>query len=184
MVTMVEILLIILAIINDAHFHSTIYFFLANLTFIDIFHKLYNLQNIGRLSKSELNHLLCRTPFTNVLFYVAGGPEQFLLAAATYDWYIAIYHPLHCAALPSTKHCDLLVVTSWIFSNIVSILHFTLLNLLTFCDQRGNPHFFHDLGHILKLACPDTQINNLKILVTGGATPSPLFLSPMPLLVA
>lgn len=123
-------------------------------------------------------------PFTNVLFYVTGGPEQFLLAAMAYDWYIAICHPLHCAALLSTKHCDLLVVTSWVISNIVSILHFTLLNLLTSCGQRGNPHFSHDLEHILKLACPDTQINNLTILVTGGATPSPLFLSLMPLLVA
>lgn len=95
--------------------------------------------------------------------------NNFLLATIGYYWYIAICHPLHYFALLIPKHCALLVVTPWVISNLVSILHLSLLILLTICDQRKVSHFFCGLQPILRLACSDTQINDLTILVVGGA---------------
>lgn len=95
--------------------------------------------------------------------------DNFLLAAMAYDRYIAICHSLHYAALLNPKRCTLLVVISWVVSNLVSALHLSLLSRLTFCDQIEIPHFFCDLEPILRLACLDTKINHLMILAIGGA---------------
>lgn len=94
--------------------------------------------------------------------------DNFLLATMAYDQYIAICPPLHYAVLLKPKHCALLAMIQWVISNFVSMLHLTLLGLLTTCDKKIS-HFFCNLKLILSLACTDTQINALTILVIGGA---------------
>ncbi|KAH0502988.1 Olfactory receptor 1468 [Microtus ochrogaster] len=108
-------------------------------------------------------------PYTNVFFMLLVDLDNFLLAAMAYDRYIAICHPLQYVALLSPKRCALLVVIPWVISNLVSVLHVSLLRRLLFCERRVVPHFFCDLEPMLRLACSDTKINNLLILVVGGA---------------
>ncbi|XP_055293633.1 olfactory receptor 1F1-like [Moschus berezovskii] len=166
LVTMVGNLLIILTIVNDANLHSPMYFFLANLSFTDICFTsttvpkmLADIQN----QSPVISFAGCLTQM--YFFMLLVDLDNFLLAAMVY----AICHPLCYAALLSLKRCALLVVTPWVVCNLVSGLHLGLLGLLNFCDQREIPHFFCDLEPILRLACSDTQINDLTILVIGGS---------------
>ncbi|XP_008572563.1 PREDICTED: olfactory receptor 1468-like [Galeopterus variegatus] len=170
LVTMVGNLLIILVIISDTHLHSPMYFFLANLSFTDICFISTTVPKMLADIQSQsptISFAGCLTQMYFFMFLV--DLDNFLLAAMAYDRYIAICHPLHYAALLSPERCALLVVTPWVISNLVSVLHLSLLSRLTFCDQRAIPHFFCDLEPILRLACSDTQINNLIILAIGGA---------------
>ncbi|XP_058391098.1 olfactory receptor 1M1-like [Diceros bicornis minor] len=170
LVMVVGNLLIILAIINDAHLHSPMYFFLANLSFTDICFTTTTSPKMLANIQSQILAISFTGCLTQMYFFMLlVEMNNFVLADMAYDWYIAICHPLHYAALLSPKHCALLVVTPWVISNLVSILHFNLLALVTFCDQREILHFFCDLEPILRLACSDTQINDLTILVVGGA---------------
>uniref|UniRef100_A0A452U680 Olfactory receptor n=2 Tax=Ursus maritimus TaxID=29073 RepID=A0A452U680_URSMA len=170
LVTIVGNLLIILAIINDAHLHSPMYFFLANLSFTDICFTTTTIPKMLADIQSRSPTISFAGCLTQMYFFILlVDLDNFLLAAMAYDRYVAICHPLHYAVLLSPKRCALLVVTPWVISNLVSILHLSLLGLLTVCDQKKIPHFFCDLEPILRLACSDTQINDLTILVIGGA---------------
>jgi olfactory receptor len=128
LVTMVGNLLIILAVISDTHLHSPMYFFLANLSFTDI---CFTTTTVPKM----LAHIQSKSPtisfagcFTQMYFFMLlVDLDNFLLAAMAYDWYITICHPLRYAALLDPKHCALLVVTSWVISNLVSIQHLSLL---------------------------------------------------------
>ncbi|EPY72640.1 olfactory receptor 1324-like protein [Camelus ferus] len=170
LVTMVGNLFIILAIINDVHLHSPMYFFLANLSFTDICFTTTTILKMLADIQSQSPTISFTGCLTQMYFFMLlVDLDNFLLAAMAYDRYIAICCPLHYAALLSPKRCAMLVVTPWIISNLVSVLHLSLLGLLNFCDQREIPHFFCDLEPILRLACSDTHINDLTILVFGGA---------------
>lgn len=170
LVTMVGNSLIILAIISDTHLHSPMYFFLANLSFTDI---CFTATTVPKLladiqtQNPTISFEGCLTQMYFFMFLV--DLDNFLLAAMAYDRYIAICHPLHYVALLSPKRCALLVVIPWVISNLVSVLHLSLLSRLLFCERRVVPHFFCDLEPILRLACSDTKINNLLVLVVGGA---------------
>uniref|UniRef100_G1TL60 Olfactory receptor n=1 Tax=Oryctolagus cuniculus TaxID=9986 RepID=G1TL60_RABIT len=170
LVTMVGNVLIILAIISDAHLHSPMYFFLANLSFTDICFTTTAVPKMLADMRSQSPSISFAGCLAQMYFFMLlVDLDNFLLAAMAYDRYIAICRPLHYAALLNPKRCALLVVTPWVISNLVSVLHLSLLSHLTFCDQRAIPHFFCDLEPILRLACSDTQINNLLILIIGGA---------------
>lgn len=169
LVTIVGNLLIILAIINDAHLHSPMYFFLGNLSFTDICFTTTTIPKMLADIQSQSLIISFAGCLTQMYFFVLlVDLDHFFLAAMAYDLNIAICHPLHYAALLSPKGCVLLVVTPWVVSNLVSVLHLSLLGLLNFCDQREIPHFC-DLETMLRLACLDSQINDLTILVIGGS---------------
>ncbi|KAL6039997.1 hypothetical protein STEG23_015563, partial [Scotinomys teguina] len=169
-VTMVGNSLIVLAIIGDTRLHSPMYFFLANLSFTDICFTTTTVPKLLADIQSQNSTISFGGCFTQMYFFMLlVDLDNFLLAAMAYDRYIAICHPLHYVALLSPKRCALLIVIPWVISNLVSVLHLSLLSRLPFCDQRVVPHFFCDLEPILRLACADIQINNLLILVVGGA---------------
>ncbi|XP_050997357.1 olfactory receptor 1468-like [Acomys russatus] len=176
LVTMVGNSLIILAIISDTHLHSPMYFFLANLSFTDICFTTTTVPKMLADIQSQnpsISFVGCLTQM--YFFMLLVDLDNFLLAAMAYDRYIAICHPLHYAALLNPKRCALLVVIPWVISNLISALHLSLLSHLSFCDPRVVPHFFCDLEPILRLACSDTRINNLLILIVGGAVVFILF---------
>ncbi|XP_037368708.1 olfactory receptor 1-like [Talpa occidentalis] len=170
LVTMIGNLLIILAIINDTHLHSPMYFFLANLSFSDICFTTTTMPKMLADIQSQsptISFAGCLTQMYFFMFLV--DVDNFLLAAMAYDRYIAICHPLRYATLLSPKRCVLLVAIPWVIANLISVLHLSLLGRLSFCDKREIPHFFCDLEPVLRLACTDTRVNDLTVLIIGEA---------------
>uniref|UniRef100_A0A8C3WCJ4 Olfactory receptor n=1 Tax=Catagonus wagneri TaxID=51154 RepID=A0A8C3WCJ4_9CETA len=168
-------LLIILAIIADARLHSPMYFFLSNLSLVDIF---FSSTTVPKM----LVNLWTRChaiPFAGCLaqmyaFHLFGTMDSFLLAVMAIDRFVAIVHPLRYSVIMSARVCGLLVGAPWLITNLQSLVHTCLMAQLTFCAGSEVPHFFCDLMPLLKLSCSDTHTNELVIFAFGivmGASP-------------
>ncbi|XP_058381418.1 olfactory receptor 7D4-like [Diceros bicornis minor] len=166
LVTVFGNLLIILAISSDSHLHTPMYFFLSNLSFVDIcfisttIPKM--LVNIQTQSK-DISYTGCLTQV--YFFMVFAGMDDFLLTVMAYDRFVAICHPLHYMIIMNPRFCCLFVLMCWLIILSVSLFHILLMAWLTFCIGTEIPHFFCELAQVLNLACSDTLINNISLYV-------------------
>ncbi|XP_047625551.1 olfactory receptor 1L6-like [Phacochoerus africanus] len=160
---------IIAAIQGDARLHTPMYFFLSNLSFVDIcFTNVIvprMLANI--LSKGKT------IPFAQCLaqmyfFVTCAITDSFLLAAMAIDRYVAICNPLHYTTTMNSRRCLLLVSTSWLVSHLHSLTHTILMARLSFCGPNIIHHFFCDVQPLLMLSCSDTSVNELLAFTEGS----------------
>ncbi|XP_058381982.1 olfactory receptor 7D4-like [Diceros bicornis minor] len=167
LVTVVWNLLIILAISSDSQLHTPMYFFLSNLSFVDIcfisttIPKM--LVNIEAQSK-DITYIGCLTQVYFLMIF--HGMDNFVLTVMAYDQFVAICHPLHYMVTMNPRLCVLLVLMSSFIIFWVSILPILLLRWLTLCIGTEIPHLFRELGQVLKVACSDTFLNNIIMYVT------------------
>ncbi|XP_057632189.1 olfactory receptor 1361-like [Chionomys nivalis] len=180
LVTISGNLLIMLAISCDPHLHTPMYFFLANLSSVDI-----SAPSVT-VPKALVNHVLGSKSISytecmiQIYFFIAfSNMDGFLLSVMAYDRYVAICHPLHYTLMMRPRLCVLLVVISWVITNLHALLHTLLMVRLTFCSHNAVHHFFCDPYPILKLSCSDTFINDLMVFTVGGL----VFLTPFTCIV-
>ncbi|XP_049731374.1 olfactory receptor 7D4-like [Elephas maximus indicus] len=166
LVTVLGNLLIIPAISFDPHLHTPMYFFLSNLSFVDICFITTTvpkmLVNIQTQSK-DISYIGCLTQV--YFFMIFAGLRNFLLSMMAYAWFVAICHPLHHTVIMNLRLCVFLVLMSWIIIFWVSLLHILLITQLNFCIGTEIPHFFCELAQIINVACSDTLINNIFLYV-------------------
>ncbi|XP_036623474.1 olfactory receptor 7C1-like isoform X11 [Trichosurus vulpecula] len=164
MVTIVGNLLIMLTIGSDSHLHIPMYFFLSNLSFVD-------LCLVSTTVPKMLENILIHSkaiPYAGCLaqmyfFMVFTCMDNLLLTMMAYDRFVAICHPLHYVSIMNPQLCGLLVLLSWTISLLISLLHSMMAMQLSFCKDHDIPHFFCDLSQVLKLSCSDTFINNILV---------------------
>ena len=169
LVTVLGNLLIILAIIFDSHLHTPMYFFLSNLSLVDI---CFSTSVVPKMLLSihtenkAISYMDCLTQvYFSMLFPIL---DTLLLTAMAYDRFVAICHPLHYSVIMSPHLCGCLVFITWLIGVLTSLLHICLMKHLTFCRDLEIPHFFCELTHILELACSDTFLNwTLIYFMTG-----------------
>ncbi|XP_017495433.3 olfactory receptor 5J3-like [Manis javanica] len=94
--------------------------------------------------------------------------EGFLLAAMAYDRYMAIVNPLLYTVAMTKMFCIVLVIGSCVGGLINSLTHTIGLVKLSFCGPNVISHFFCDLPPLLRLACSDTSMNELLLLIFSG----------------
>ncbi|KAM6183568.1 olfactory receptor 1N2-like [Erethizon dorsatum] len=168
LITMVGNLLIILAICSDPHLHTPMYFFLANLSFTDACFSsasiLKMLVNIHTQSQT-ISYPGCLTQLYFLIVF--GGLDNCLLAVMAYDRFVAICQPLRYSLVLSPQLCALLLGMCWLLTNCPALVHTLLLTRVTFCAPTIVPHFYCDPSALLKLACSDTHINELMIIIMG-----------------
>ncbi|XP_049628169.1 olfactory receptor 2K2-like [Suncus etruscus] len=169
-------LLIVLNML-DPHLNTPMYFFLSNLSFIDIcgtsaFVPLM-LVNFLKVQKT-ISFPGCALQM--FLTLGMGSTECLLLAVMAYDRYVAICQPLRYPELMNMRICIRMAVLSWGtgFSN--SLLQSVFTWSLPFCGHHVINHFFCELLAMLKLACGDISLNALLILVTAVILTLPPFL--------
>ncbi|MBZ3887461.1 Olfactory receptor 7A17 [Sciurus carolinensis] len=168
LVTVLGNLLIILATISDSHLHTPMYFFLSNLSFVDICFTSNTipkmLMNIQTQSKA-ITYAGCITQMQ--FFILFAGLDIFLLTVMAYDRFVAICHPLHYMVIMNSQRCGLLVLVSWIMSALYSLLQVLMVLQLSFCTDVEIPHFFCELNHLVHLACSDTFVNEVVMYVAA-----------------
>ncbi|KAF7465462.1 hypothetical protein GHT09_004014 [Marmota monax] len=171
LVTVLGKLLIILAVSSDSYLHTPMYFFLFNLSFVDICFTSTMvpkmLVNIQPHSK-DISYTGC---LTRVYFFmIFAGMDKFLPTVMAYDHFVAICHPLNYTVIMNPRLCVLLVLTSWFIIFWVSLLHLLLIMCLTFSVHTEIPNFFCDLPSLLKVSSSDTHINNIILIILYVAT--------------
>nr|XP_027811188.1 olfactory receptor 7A17-like [Marmota flaviventris] len=168
LVTVLGNLLIILAVISASHLHTPMYFFLSNLSFVDISFTSTTvpkmLVNIQMQSK-VITYVGCIIQI--YFFALFAGLDNFLLAVMAYDRYVAICHPLHYTLIMNPRLCGFLVLVSWVTSALNSLLHSLMVLRLSFCTDLEIQHFFCEPNQVVHLACSDTFLNDLVVYITA-----------------
>ncbi|XP_075384159.1 olfactory receptor 1F1-like [Tenrec ecaudatus] len=161
-------LLIILAISTDSRLHTPMYFFLSNLSFVDLCISSTIVPNMlinHILSSHTISFPGCLTQMYFFIMFIS--MDNFLLAVMAYDRFVAICHPLHYTTKMTHQLCALMVSGCWVIANGNALLHTLLMARLSFCADNRIPHFFCDVAPLLKLSCSDTHINEMVINTDG-----------------
>ncbi|KAL1773370.1 olfactory receptor 1361-like [Sigmodon hispidus] len=175
LVTVLGNLLIILAICTDSRLHTPMYFFLSNLSFVDVCFSSTTVPKVlanHKLGSQAISFSGCLMQIYFLCVFAV--MDNFLLAVMAYDQYVAICHPLHYTAKMTHQLCALLVVGSWVVASLNALLHTLLMARLSFCANNIIPHFFCDITPLLNLSCSDTHLNELMILFVAG----PIMIAP------
>ncbi|KAM4641747.1 olfactory receptor 2AP1-like [Discoglossus pictus] len=159
---------ILLLICRDPHLHTPMYFFLGNLSLLDISSTTVTLQSTLMTfitGDNTVSFLGCMSQM--FIFSCLSANELFLLTAMSYDRYVAICNPLHYPMIMRYRVCVLLVAVCF----LASLVDFTpfLVLLLGFSCYVSNiiNHFFCDLVPVMKLSCSDTSVLEMLILLEG-----------------
>ncbi|XP_006876146.1 PREDICTED: olfactory receptor 2C3-like [Chrysochloris asiatica] len=160
--------IIILVSYKDVRLHTPMYFFLTNLSFLDISfitsivpQLLVNLWG----PQKTISYGGCV-----VQFYIShwlGATECVLLAVMSYDRYAAICRPLHYTVIMQPQLCIGLAFTSWLVGLITSMVGSTLTMLLPLCGNNHIDHFLCEMPLIMQLACVDTSLNEIEMYLAS-----------------
>ncbi|XP_060111778.1 olfactory receptor 10A5-like, partial [Heteronotia binoei] len=154
--------LIIIVTLIDQTLHNPMYFFLRNLSFLEICYISVTIPKMLENLLSEdktISFLGCA--FQMSIFLITGAAECCILAAMAYDRYVAICQPLHYTLIMSSKVCYELVATSWLTGVPVQLGQTFLVFTSYFCDSNEINHFFCDIPAVVNLICEDISINEL-----------------------
>nr|XP_020769458.1 olfactory receptor-like protein OLF4 [Odocoileus virginianus texanus] len=169
LITVFGNLLIILAVSSDPHLHTPMYFFLSNLSFVDICitstiipKMLWNIQTQSQV----ISHEGCMIQM--YFFMLFAGLDDFLLTVMAYDRFVAICHPLHYTVIMNPHRCGILVLVSWIISVLHSLLETLMVLTLSFCREVKIPHYFCELKQLIQLACSSNFLNELVMNFGAG----------------
>ncbi|XP_077326884.1 olfactory receptor 6B1-like [Lithobates pipiens] len=158
--------IIILLILRCDKLHTPMYFFLCHLSLSDIL-----------LSTNVVPYLLCtllskaRPMMVSACvtqFYFCGSStisECFLLAAMSYDRYLAICIPLHYITIMDIKVCFHLVVWSWSLGFLLNLASIIPVSLLEFCGCNIIDHIYCDLAPLLAVSCSDTYALEIETIL-------------------
>uniref|UniRef100_H0W1U1 Olfactory receptor n=2 Tax=Cavia porcellus TaxID=10141 RepID=H0W1U1_CAVPO len=161
-------LLIIVLTSTTQHLQSPLYFFLRNLSFIDVCYISVTIPNsiVNSLtSLYSISFLGCALQV--FLLFVFGGTEFALLLVMSYDRYTAICHPLHYETVMHRGSCVQMVTASWLFGGLYGALHVAGTFSVHFCEARRLPQFFCEAPSLLKLACPGESALEYGLIIAS-----------------
>ncbi|KAG3286787.1 olfactory receptor 10G7 [Ictidomys tridecemlineatus] len=171
-------LLILLVIRVDSHLHTPMYYFLTNLSFIDMWFSTVTvpkmLMTLATPGVGAISFHSCVAQLYS--FHFLGSTECFLYTVMSYDRYLAISYPLRYSSMMSGRVCALLAAGTWLSGSLHSAVQTTLTFRLPYCGPSQVQHYFCDAPPILKLACADTSANEMVIFVNIGVVASGCFL--------
>ncbi|XP_026346563.1 olfactory receptor 7A17-like [Ursus arctos] len=164
LITVCGNLLLILAVSSDSHLHTPMYFFLANLSFVDICFISNTVPKMLWNIQTQSKDITYDGSITQIYFFLLfSGWDAFLLSVMAYDRFVAICHPLHYKVIMNPQLCGLLVLVSWIMSALNSLLQTLMVLRLTFCREVEISHFFCEINQVVRLACSDTFLNDMMM---------------------
>ncbi|XP_062457489.1 olfactory receptor 14A16-like [Rhea pennata] len=161
--------LIITAIACNHHLHTPMYFFLLNLSVLDL----------GTISttvpKSMANSLWDTRAISysgcaaqGFLFVFLLGGEFSLLTVMAYDRYVAVCRPLHYGTLMGSRACVKMAAAAWASGFLNALLHTANTFSLPLCQGNTVDQFFCEIPHILKLSCSDSYFREVGLLVVSA----------------
>ncbi|XP_009485190.2 olfactory receptor 14J1 [Pelecanus crispus] len=162
--------LTVAAVACDHRLHTPMYFFLLNLSLLDL----------GFISttvpKSMANSLWdtraisyagCAAQIFLFLFFTGG--ECSLLTIMAYDRYLAICKPLRYGTLLGSRACVHLAAAAWGSGMLNAALHAGNTFSLPLCQGNALDQFFCEIPQILKLSCSDSYLREVGLLAFSAS---------------
>nr|XP_002708396.2 putative olfactory receptor 10D4 [Oryctolagus cuniculus] len=152
-------LFILLAIFTSSNLYTPMYFFLGNLSVLDIF--------FSSVSSPKMMICLmgqdCTISFqgcaSQLFFYhFLGCTECFLYTVMAYDRFAAICHPLRYTVIMNHQVCAFMTLGTWLGSCLHASVLTYLIFKLPYCGPNEVDNFFCDIPVVLTLACADTSL--------------------------
>ncbi|KAM5215458.1 olfactory receptor 3A1 isoform 1-T1 [Hipposideros larvatus] len=159
---------ILAAILVEPKLHTPMYFFLGNLSVLDVGCITVTVPSmLGRLLSHErtVPYEACLTQL--FFFNQLVGVDCFLLTAMAYDRFLAICRPLTYSTRMSRTVQRILVVASWACAFTNALMHTVGISTLNFCGPNVINHFYCDLPQLFQLSCSSTQLNELLLFAVG-----------------
>ncbi|XP_026634885.1 LOW QUALITY PROTEIN: olfactory receptor 145-like [Microtus ochrogaster] len=169
MITALGNLTLIILILLNSHLHTPMYFFLFNLSCIDL---CYSSVIIPKMlmnfiqEKNVISYMKCMTQLYFFCFFVIS--ECYALTSMAYDRYVAICNPLLYNAALSPKVCFYLTLGSYVMGFFGAMIHTGCILRLTFCDGNIINHYFCDVLPLLQLSCTSTYVNEIELFIVTG----------------
>ncbi|XP_054035380.1 olfactory receptor 14A16-like [Dryobates pubescens] len=158
--------LIITTIAWDHHLHTPMYFFLLNLSFLDlgVISTIVPKSMANSLwDTRDISYAGCVVQVVFFVFLVTA--EFYLLTIMSYDRYVAICRPLHYETLLGSRVCVQLAAAAWAFGVLNALLHTANTFSLPLCQGNAVDQFFCEIPQILKLSCSTSYLRELWLLV-------------------
>ncbi|XP_008839155.1 olfactory receptor 8B3-like [Nannospalax galili] len=169
MITELGNLILIILIVLNSHLHTPMYFFLFNLSCMDLCYSSVTVPKMLMnfiLKRNLISYVGCMTQLYFFCFFIIS--ECYLLTTMAYDRYVAICNPLLYKIVMSPKVCSYLVLGSYFMGLFDSMIHTGCILRLTFCDKNTINHYFCDLLPLLQLSCTSTYVNEMEMFIIIG----------------
>ncbi|XP_063145121.1 olfactory receptor 5AR1-like [Candoia aspera] len=159
----------ILLICTQPQLHKPMYYFLGNLSFVDLCcaSTIAPKMLTDLLSETKkISYSACATQL--FLFDILADAECLLLAVMAYDRYVAICNPLLYPAVMSKKACQQLITIVYFTGLLDSMIQTSCTFRLSFCSSNIMNHFFCDEPPLLELSCSETYISEIVLFTFVG----------------
>ncbi|NWZ29635.1 O5AS1 protein, partial [Asarcornis scutulata] len=168
---------IIVLVWLNACLHSPMYYFLSNLSFLDLSYSsaiapkmLLNLL----AQRKTISFFSCATQM--FLFAALADAECLILAVMAYDRYMAICHTLLYTITMSRQACAFMVAGAYLSRVLTSVVHTSFVFTLSFCGSNTINHFFCDIPQLLELFCSKTHVSEVLLFTMCGFIQTSTFL--------
>ncbi|XP_006122825.1 olfactory receptor 6F1-like [Pelodiscus sinensis] len=158
-VTFLGNMAIIILVVTYRRLHTPMYFFLVNLSFLEICYTTTSAPKalaifLGKSKTISLTGCLLQIYFG----FSFGCTEYCLLSVMAYDRYLAICYPLRYSTIMNSSLSIQLAVGSWVSGFLVMALLLSLISQLSFCGPNIIDHFHCEKNSLIVLSCTDISI--------------------------
>ncbi|XP_068103837.1 olfactory receptor-like protein DTMT [Hyperolius riggenbachi] len=162
-------LIILLLVCLDSHLHTPMYFFLCNLSIIDLCSTTVTLHHILVIfvtGNNEVSFIGCMIQMH--FFSWFSSASLMLLAAMAYDRYVAVCKPLHYTTIMNVKVCASLSIFCWVLSLQQISTPTVMISQYSCYTSNIINHFFCEIKALMNLSCSDTSVLKLLTYTCGG----------------
>ncbi|XP_072467600.1 olfactory receptor 8B8-like [Notamacropus eugenii] len=160
---------LIILIRMNSQLHTPMYFFLFNLSFIDLcYSSVFTPKMLMNfvLVKNIISYSRCMAQLYFFCFFVSS--ECYVLTIMAYDRYVAICNPLLYNVTMSNQICSWLLGGAYVMGFAGAVAHTACMLRLSFCDANNINHYMCDVLPLLQLSCSSTYLNELAVFIVVG----------------
>ncbi|KAB0384092.1 hypothetical protein FD755_006009 [Muntiacus reevesi] len=162
LLTLLENALIVFLVCSHAELHKPMYFFLGNLSCLEMCYVSVTMPSLLAGLWTGPYHVPFTACMTQLFFFIVLiCTECALLASMACDRYVAICRPLHYPLLMRPQVCLGLAGTSWLGGLLVSAVKTVCIASLSYCGPNVLNHFFCDVSPLLNLSCTHVALTEL-----------------------
>ncbi|XP_028560170.2 olfactory receptor 5V1-like [Podarcis muralis] len=161
-------ILIITLVSIEPSLQTPMYFFLCNLSLLDICQTTTTIpQIIVHLisGRNAISYERCKVQLFFFILFI--GTETLLLAAMAYDRYVAICNPLRYNVVMNYRLCAQLVSASWFTSSLNTTIHTLITFRLPLCGMNKINYFYCDIPPLVAISCGDISSSIIAMLATS-----------------